>query len=261
MKLRALWVTCLVAGSAVVQLEIANAAPEGEAARLEGTHWDIAKPGDERQAWTPIQQYLAFRDRQDMAYDAVIVADALGDKLSQAGRLGFISRCFGEDEKDAKAAVIWATCAADVDAFDMKAFKAELVKEGLSEAARADLVKDAEYYLSEVKKYGAAVAEAAKADAGVAAIVAMGKTAQEEWKAFASTDRAELETLGKLEDLASAKKNGVAGDCLSKTKPAIEKAVRATTWHEIDDDRWPATYYVSLLPNTVDAHIAVLAWG
>jgi hypothetical protein len=223
---------------------------------------DIAVPGaaSKRQSWTPLQQY-AFIKKTTNRYPAILIADELGDKLSQAGRIALIANCVQSAQEDVVSAALWAVCGPDVEAFDVNALQKELQQEGLSGEARKQFVGYANNVIAKSNKVGAAMTEAAKDDPGVAAVVAMGKSAREEWKAFASSHVEDLALLANLEDLFRQDKNGLAGDCMAKTQPAMEKVVRATKWRENDTDKMPNNFYMSLTPNTLEAHIAIAAWA
>jgi hypothetical protein len=223
---------------------------------------DFAKYGKKRSEWSPLQQYKAMGGGSThYAIPALIMADELGDRLSQAGRLAVIYGCLGNQDKGVRSAALWAICSADVEVFDVNALDKELQQEGLSERARKSLLEDATRSLKEAKEIGAAVTAAAKDDPGVAALVDMGKTARDEWSAFASAHADQLADLAKLQDLVHENKNGLAGDCVDKTRPAMEKVVRATKWREQDNPVDPNYFYVNLTPATTDAFIATLAWG
>lgn len=221
---------------------------------------DFKNPPTKQAAWTPLYQYAGVTDRHG-EYTAMIKADELGDKLSQAGRLGLIEECFKDASKDVNAASVWASCGADVETFDMNALAKELKKEGLSAKAQKSFLDDAAETLGRAKEIGAAVMTAAKDDAGVAAVVDMGKTARSEWSTYASAHATELAELDAMQDLVRENKNGQAGDCVAKTKPAMEKAAKAAKWRENDTPVFPAEFYVNLMPDTTDAFIATLRWA
>jgi hypothetical protein len=225
---------------------------------------DFEKLAAKRGTWSPLQQYHAIAQTGASTpdpYVAFAIADELGDRLSQAGRLGVLQVCFKHDAKDATSSALWAACAADVEAFDAEGLATELQAEGLRTGASKRFVTDARAKLAAAKAIGAAVTDAAKGDPGVAQIVAMGKTAGEEWKAFAAAHAEQLADLAKLQDLVRENKNGLAGDCLARTRPAMEKVVRATKWREQDIPVDPNYFYVNLTPTTTSAFIATAAWG
>jgi hypothetical protein len=221
---------------------------------------DFENAGPKLGTWSPLQQYNAIRSKSD-AYAVFMIADELGDRLSQAGRLAVIERCLKDKPKDVTSSSLWAACAADVDAFHVDGLAKELQAEGARTSASQRFLSDASATVTEAKAVGAAVIEAAKGDPGVAEIVAMGKTARDEWKAFAADHVEQLAELAKLQDLVRDNKNGLAGDCLDKTRPAMEKVVRATKWREQDVPVDPSFFYVNLTPTTTSAFIATAAWG
>jgi hypothetical protein len=221
---------------------------------------DFEKYGAKLGAWSPLQQYNAIASKSDV-YAAFAIADELGDRLSQAGRLAVVERCLKNKAKDATSSSLWAACAADVDAFNADGLTKELQAEGLRTSENQRFVSDANATLDEAKAVGAAVLEAANADPGVSAIVAMGKAARDEWKTFASDHAELLAVLATLQDLVRENKNGLAGDCLDRTRPAMEKVVRATKWREQDIPVDPSFFYVNLTPTTTSAFIATAAWG
>lgn len=237
------------------------AAVESRAAQTAEASESGKKVNDIAVPWTPLQQYWFIKDQAKQAYTAMLIADELGDKFSQSARVALIANCWEHSAKDANAAALWAGCGPEVEAFDVNALQKELQKEGISREAREDFVKFANEKISLAKEYGAAVMAEAKTDSGVAAVVAMGKTAREEWKAFASAHAEDLALLAKLEDLVREGKNGLAGDCMAKTQPAMEKVVRATKWRENDTAQMPNYFYVNLTPKTVESHIATAAWA
>lgn len=232
---------------------------------------DFERVPKQRASWTPLQQYAAIRAGNK--YQAMIIADELGDRLSHAGRLAVIEQCLpgvngrksesgsGSLKKDATSASRWAACAADVEAFDTKALAAEVQREGLTAADQRTFLANADASVKGANEIGAAVRAAAKDDPGVAAIVAMGKTARDEWSTFAAAHADQLAELARLQDLVRENRNELAGDCLDRTRPAMVKVVRATKWRENDTPMDPNEFYVNLTPATTDAFIATAAWG
>ncbi len=86
-------------------------------------------PSDPKLAWskyTPVDQYGGIINSQtgdsSRVADPAYVADALGERLGQAGRLGYITVCLGSRAQP----VEWAMCQPDLDAFDAKQLSDEL---------------------------------------------------------------------------------------------------------------------------------------
>ncbi len=210
-------------------------------------------------SWSPVQQYKKLL--ADDSYSALIMADELGDRLSQAGRLAVVRTCLAPAHETASSAALWAICEADVEALKLDAALAELKKEGIDKDVRAKVLEEGKKALEQARAIGAAVATAAKDDPGVAAIVAIGKTARSEWRDFASAHAGELATLAALQDLMRDNKNGLAGDCVAKTYEPFAKVVRKTTFSQGQIGPSPLAFYVNSLPKTMEAHVAALAWG
>lgn len=210
-------------------------------------------------SWSPVQQYKKLLAND--SYSSLIIADELGDRLSQAGRLAVVRTCFAPAHAAASSAALWAICEADVEALKLDSALAELKKEGIDKDVRAKVLEDGKKALEHARAVGAAVAAAAKDDPGVAAIVAMGKTARSEWRDFASAHAGELATLAALQDLTRDNKNGLAKDCVAKTYEPFAKVVRKTKFSQGQIGPSPLAFYVNSLPKTTEAHIAALAWG
>ncbi|HSI05092.1 MAG TPA: hypothetical protein VLC93_11460, partial [Myxococcota bacterium] len=83
-------------------------------------------PENQKKAWSeldPIEQYMLLNYEIAQHYDANYIADALGARLSEAGRLAYVLKaCMSSNAKE----VQWAMCQPDLDAFDFKKLVAEL---------------------------------------------------------------------------------------------------------------------------------------
>lgn len=221
---------------------------------------DIAKPGVRIASWTPVQQFIQLGDRD--SYYALITADELGDKLSQAGRIAVVRRCLGDAKPEARSAALWAICSGDVEAFKLDAFGAELAKEGIDAGVRKQLLDSAKQTLDHAKAVGAAVTAAAKEDPGIEAIVAMGPTARNEWREFAAAHADELAALADMQDSVREEKNGLAKDCVAKTYAPFAKVIRSTKISDADQNLVSTLeYYVNSLPKALEAQLAVLSWS
>ncbi len=83
---------------------------------------------DRKAAWsayTPLDQYAALFRTEIGPVDGAYLADALGSKLTQLGRLGYVQRCFSRMNQD-DAPVSLAMCATDVAALDPAKLAAEI---------------------------------------------------------------------------------------------------------------------------------------
>jgi hypothetical protein len=114
---------------------------------------------DYKQAWSTLDPVEQFWRLDDLAHggsglEAYYVADALGAKLTELGRLGFIDGCLRGNN-----IVDWAICNADLAAFDPKTASAEIRTSKRTPVERFsvrvrmyDVVKQLPQHAAEVKQ-------------------------------------------------------------------------------------------------------------
>jgi hypothetical protein len=182
----------------------------------------------------------------------LVLADELGDKLAETGRISLIDRCFEYGQPDTTSALMWAVCGPDVKAFDMKKLDAQLTADNISPESRKDVAEQAQRILDRAKKIGDAVEAAAKDDPGVAALVKLGDQARAEWTAYLAKNKAQYDRYLALKDgVRSGKSNhkNFAG-CWDQTFPAFTKLVKATKFPwEVSSDYMP-NYMREMLTST-----------
>lgn len=217
--------------------------------------------------WSAAQQWMPHgKWGGDYGYGnlsgAVALADELGDRMSELGRLSLITKCFEHAKEDATAALIWAVCGNDVAAADLKKLEAELAAEGIGPASHDEVVAEAKDRLAAARRVGAAVEAAAKDDPGVAALVKFGAAAREEWAAYASKNRVAIERFLALKDaVRSGKSNSKGYDgCFEATQPAFARLVRATKFPwDVKGD--PMPFHVSFVTTTTDGYVTTVAYA
>jgi hypothetical protein len=193
---------------------------------------------------------------------AVALADELGDRLSELGRLSLITKCFEHAKEDATAALIWAVCGNDVAAADLKKLEAELAAEGIGPASHDEVLAEAKERLAAARKVGAAVEAAAKDDPGVAALIKFGAAAREEWAAYASKNKVAIERFLALKDAARSGKSNSKGydGCFEATQPAFARLVRATKFPwDVKGD--PMPFHVSFVTTTTEGYLTTVAYA
>ncbi len=218
-------------------------------------------------SWTPAQQWM-LGTGSDYGYGnpsaALVLADELGDRLSQIGRASLITNCFTNANADSTSALTWALCGNDVAALDLAKLDAELVAEGISQDSRTSVMNDVKSTLASAKKVGAAVEAAAKSDPGVAAVLKLADTARAEWAAYASKNHDAILRSVALKDAARSGKSNDKGfeGCFEATQAPFAKLVRATApkipW-DVRGDQMPG--YVSYLITTPEGYITTLAYA
>jgi hypothetical protein len=214
-------------------------------------------------SWTPIQQYRAMNDSTYGYRDklgVLVLADGLGDKLSQLGRVALIEYCLEGYATGADAALLWGACSADVAAFDLTQMAAELKAGRIDDDWSKRIIAGAKVQIDKAKKLGEEVKKAASSDRGLAAVVGLGDAARAEWSAFATAHKDDLAYLEQLEDAVRARKNAPMPDCYGKVQPAFAKVLRSTKF-PTESDSHPLEFYVNFLPRTTDGYIASLAYG
>ncbi|HEU4733599.1 MAG TPA: hypothetical protein VFT22_37150 [Kofleriaceae bacterium] len=217
--------------------------------------------------WTAAQQWMPRgKWGGDYGYSnlsgAIALADELGDRLSQLGRVSLIASCFEHAKEDATSALIWAICGNDVAMVDLKKLAAELAAEGIGPASQDEVMAYAKERVASAKKVGAAVEAAAKDDPGVAALVKLGDAARAEWAAYSSKNKDAIDRFLLLKDaVRSGKSNhkGYAG-CYEATQPAFAKLVRATRFPwDVKGD--PMPFHVSFVTATTEGYVTTVAYA
>jgi hypothetical protein len=230
---------------------------------------DVAAPDPKAAlaSWTPAQQWMPRgKWGSDYGYGnlsgAIALADELGDRLGELGRVSLIAACFQHAKEDATSALIWAICGHDVTVLDLQKVRAELAAEGIGPASHDEVMAEAGNWLATGKKVGAAVEAAAKDDPGVAALLRLGQAAREEWTAYASKNQDAIERFLALKDaVRSGKSNhkNYAG-CYEATHPAFTKLVRATRFPwDVQGD--PMPFHVSFVTATPAGYVTTVAYA
>ncbi len=214
-------------------------------------------------SWTPVQQWmpgsqLGFTKNNG----AAVLADELGDHLSELGRANLIVACLGSWQESVDAALTWAVCGPDVAALDMKKLEAELTAEQVSPAGVAEVTGKVNQAVENAKKVGAFVEKAAKDDPGIAAILKLGETARTEWAAYASKNREAIDRYFALRDAVRSRKNNDKGfdGCFEPTKAAFAKVV-AESKVPLDVNNDPLPGYFAVFMTTTEGYVASVSWA
>jgi hypothetical protein len=163
----------------------------------------------------PIEQYALLSSERDPSY----YADALGDRLSATGRMGYVEWCLSTDRVGA-----WAVCHDDVLALDASKISAEIrasSKRSAYERTTARLAMD------RVRQRAAArIAEVKKRIDADAAYGKLFETASATRKAWGAKVGADVATLALAMDDARLKKSRKAFEnCATDTWAAFSRAV------------------------------------
>jgi len=228
---------------------------------------DVKEPdkGTSLSAWTPAQQWMPLNARvathgYGSAAGMLVLADELGDKLSELGRVSLIDRCFEYAEADTKSALMWALCGPDVKAFDRKKLESELTAEGIAESSRKDVLSEVDRIIAKAKKVGEVV-DAAN-DPGIAALLKFPAAARTEWNAYIGKNKDAFARYLRLRDaVRSGKSNHKDFDgCWNATRPAFEKLVKATSFPwELSGDYLPG--YTAVMITDTASYISAASFA
>jgi hypothetical protein len=234
------WVDLAIAGSADPR---GNSASDVSGMRL---------AYDKKYAWSgldPVDQFAGeLNGFSDDGYANVqprytYYADALGAKLSEAGRLAYIMNCLsGNSAKE----VEWAMCAPDITRFDKKKVLAELRTSIASPTFKTILrftVYDIDAKLaSHAKDVKALIAK----DAVYGKMFEIAEATRKQWDSIWTTDAAVLDLALQMEDARSTQSRKAFEGCEDKTRAAWEAEVAklsASTFEGISTEDQGVTYF------------------
>jgi hypothetical protein len=196
----------------------------------------------DHRAWseyTPVEQFVALRRKTGTAasmLDHDYLADALGTKLTEAGRIAYIYDCVEYDEADP---VRWAMCQADIETFDLGKLGAELrADKAHSGADRMTIRLATDKVLHElIPRQRARLEPLEKRDPAYAKLFEIAAGVRKDWAAVVQANAAALDSLSALDDLVAkdVRASKFTG-CEDKTRTAFAAAVSAI----------PATEFASL---------------
>jgi hypothetical protein len=222
--------------SARLQMNESDWADAAEAVRCERARDCAPRPPAKGglQSLEPMQQFFSFSDRSDV--DPNYQADALGARLSEAGRLGFLRFCV-----DAAKNVQWAVCTADFAAFDLAKLNDELRADTRQPRwARHEVRRWAHLVMVEkLKAHQQRIAALKDEDPGYAKMFTLAEAATTEWRAQASKRQALIDLAGAMDDARVTQSRKAVEGCEEKAWPAFKAAVSAIPAKNFDIDRSP----------------------
>lgn len=231
--------------------DVADYATLGQGERMNGkvrvnTNGQEMGIGDTlKRPWSsfdPIDQFAMLSAEAgasgDLALDFNYLADALGDKLSETGRLAYVMRCIKSSRNEA---VQWAMCQADVDKLDPKKIGAELRANKVYSGADKIRVR---VELDEMKpvltSHAARVKKLVSSDPGYAKLFEVAAATSKEWEGRGKSDAALLALVAEMDDARATKSRKAFTGCEDKTWAAWKTAmatVPAKKFEGMRDDR------------------------
>lgn len=231
--------------------DVADYATLGQGERMNGkvrvnTNGQEMGIGDTlKRPWSsfdPIDQFAMLSAEAgasgDLALDFNYLADALGDKLSETGRLAYVMRCIKSSRNES---VQWAMCQADVDKLDPKKIGAELRANKVYSGADKIRVR---VELDEMKpvltSHAARVKKLIASDPGYAKLFEVAAATAKEWEGRGKSDAALLALVAEMDDARATKSRKAFTGCEDKTWAAWKTAmatVPAKKFEGMRDDR------------------------
>ncbi|NVB77792.1 MAG: hypothetical protein HOV81_05300 [Kofleriaceae bacterium] len=186
-------------------------------------------------ALTPIDQYVAIKDGfvdgvgQDNSSDAYYRADAIGDALTETGRLGFLETCMalpgGVGARDDDRVVDWAICAEDAQKFDPKKVAEELRTDTAHEARdRTRIHLRLPVVMQGLAKVAAARDALFKTDEAYKAVFDVAQKGRDDWRKGVGTNTELLALVQSTESGFWFHSRKQFAGCEEKTQKAIADA-------------------------------------
>ena len=254
-SMRAKWSTRLD----LVETDWADIADWAKRSQGDRNHLRLEHAFDSKQALSALDaldQYAAIADTKYTAGDAHYLTDALGTKLSEAGRLAYVGLCL-----ESKKPAVWAMCHADMLALDAKNLSAEIradkTRPGYERAVVRivlDLMKPA------IAERAAEIDQLQAKEPGYTKLFEIAAAARASYRVAPET----LAIALAMDDAVATKSNKAYAGCDDKTWPALKAAIGAipaAKFANLKDE--PGNAFLDnvakVLMNDPDAYVAAAA--
>lgn len=208
--------------------------------------------------WDAIDQYAAVIP--SAVFDFHYPIDALGNRLTETGRLAYVARCI-----DSRRNGEWIICQPDVDALDLTKLPGELraaTKHPAADRVAIRLVADR--LKPKIAEHKAKMKELAARDPGYAKLFGMSADARKQWAAK-PPDGALLELALAMDDARATNSNRAFEGCEDRTWTAFAGALGklpAAKFKDIKDE--PGNPFmagaIAVVVNDPDAYLGALAY-
>lgn len=194
-----------------------------QSSRYPGTRLN---PKDAKQALSAmdaLDQHITLQNDGVRDYDGNYLADAFGPKLSQAGRLAYLTKiCLSSNARE----VQWAICQPDVDAFDFKQLVEELRADKKHSGYERFLVRLTGHLFPErLKERAAEIAAARAKDPAIEKMFQLSAEARKQWGGLWKNEAPTLDLALSLDDARISNSRRAYQGCEDKTWPAFRDAM------------------------------------
>lgn len=220
----------------------------------------ITNPHD--QAWStlgPIDQYDALGHTGSV--DTIYVADAIGAKLTETGRVSFVKTCM-QQVNQPSAPVWYAACSADVDALDPTKLYAELSADKKYDAGTRVRIRVSAYEtLQKLPAFRTEMQALRAKDPAYDKMFELAKDAQTQW---GTIDPKLVALMADLDDAHVTGSRKASSGCMDRVEAAWASAVRAVPVKTLAAIKGEAgkTFVTQMLPyvtGTPNGYLAALA--
>lgn len=159
----------------------------------------------------------------DLSLDKNYLADALGGRLTETGRLAYIRRCIRSEDK---RPVQWAMCQGDIDQLDWKKLGSELREnKAYSGADKIRVRIEADKLKAMLTTHAARVKKLVASDPGYAKMFELAQAARKEWEGRVRSDAALIELALAMDDARALNSRKAWAGCPEKTWAAWKSAM------------------------------------
>src|SRR5450432_2255362 len=176
-------------------------------------------------AYDALDQYARIRSdvgrSGDLALDHNYFVDALGARLTEAGRFAYVKGCL-----ETKRPVQWAMCQDDLVRLDLKKLASELrANKAYSGADKMRVRIEVDAFKAALAAQGAKVKALIAGDPAYGQLFAAATAARKEWEGRARTDAALLALADTMDDARATNSRRAAAGCDEKTWAAWKGAL------------------------------------
>lgn len=227
-----------------------------------GNRFHSPKSVDPKKPWSQLSPYEQWNGMEHNAIaagkmyggvDAAYFADALGTKLSELGRLGWVNKCMVRPDSSS-APVTWAICQPDIDLLDSKKILAEVksdknipVEERMAFRLAVDGLKQ------KLADHAADVKQLLAKDPVYAQIFDVAKKARAEWDGRAPNDASAV--LEAMEEALVTNSRKATDGCHDKTWSVVKSVVSKVPAKAYETKRKDNDYDIEYMSRVRD-HIA-----
>jgi hypothetical protein len=180
----------------------------------------------------PVDQFAAIvrglPNSRNQYSEYTYLTDALGTRLTEAGRLGYLLQACLRPNNYGATVVEWATCTPDLALFDRKKLADELRADRARGGHEKMVVRIQAFFLDDKVKVMTEKWKAAKAkDPAYEKMFEIALKTRKEWDQLWTTERAALDLMLAMDDARETSSRKLREGCEAKVWPAAKAAISA----------------------------------